>query len=74
MAEIKCLSCEVRGIVANPDDTEVVELLPVDKEGDLKKKGEDYLIYVCPACASSTICVLKKKVKPEPKKKAEAGG
>ena len=71
MAEIKCIYCEVRGTIANPDGTEVVDLVPVDKEGELQAEGKEYLIHVCPACAASTICVLKKKPKP---KKTESKG
>jgi hypothetical protein len=59
MADFNCIKCGSPNRVHNPDGTEIIELLPIDKEATVK----DYLIAVCPVCATSNIAVLKEKIK-----------
>jgi len=67
MADIKCINepCPVKGTVENPDGMEITDLTRIDHEPDLKAKGQDYLIWVCPACATSAVAILKEKAPEE---------
>ena len=67
MADIKCVQCNADGRVQNPEGTEVIETLPVDRAPEFPDNSR---ICVCPGCGASTVAVIKEKVKRGKKEEA----
>jgi len=59
---IKCINCGNKAALEIPNNSEIIQVVGMDKLAAIEENGDNHRTSVCPhGCGTSTIAVLKLK-------------